>query len=144
MDFNDKLSKTDEIPVRFSEVDSLRIVWHGHYVKYLEEAREAFGKAYGIGYCDVEKAGFSTPIVKVDIDYKRQLIYGDTAVIEATYVDSEAAKIIFDYVIKRKSNNEIIATARTIQVFLFIESQELSLNQPEFMINWKIKYGFLK
>jgi len=136
------LSKMAEIDVRFSEVDSLRIVWHGHYIKYLEEARESFGKDYKIGYCDVEKAGFVTPIVKVDIDYKKQLRYGDTALVEATYVDSEAAKLIFDYVIKRKSNNEIIATARTIQVFLFLESRELSLNQPDFMIDWKKQNGF--
>jgi acyl-CoA thioester hydrolase len=137
-----KRSKTAEVKVRFNEVDSLRIVWHGHYVKYLEEAREAFGNTYSIGYLDVEKAGFVTPIIKVDIDYKRQLKYGDTAIIEATYVDSEAAKLIFDYVIKRKSNNEIIATARTIQVFLFLDSRELSLNQPQFMLDWKAKNGF--
>lgn len=137
-----KQSQTAEIKVRFNEVDSLRIVWHGHYVKYLEEAREAFGNKYSIGYCDVEKAGLATPIVKVDIDYKRQLKYGDTAIIEATYVDSEAAKLIFNYVIKRKSNKEIIATARTIQVFLFLDSRELSLNQPQFMLDWKAKNGF--
>ena len=137
-----KLSQTAEIKVRFSEVDSLRIVWHGHYIKYLEEAREAFGNKYSIGYCDVEKARLATPIVKVDIDYKRQLKYGDTAIIEATYVDSEAAKLIFDYVIKRKADNEIIAIARTIQVFLFLDSRELSLNQPQFMLNWKAKNGF--
>ncbi|MCD6180709.1 MAG: acyl-CoA thioesterase [Bacteroidales bacterium] len=136
------LRQKAEISIRFSEVDSLRIVWHGHYVKYLEEAREAFGKTFNIGYNDVEKAGLATPIIKVDIDYKRQLRYGDTAIVEATYVDSDAAKLIFDYVIKRKSNNDIIATARTIQVFLFLDSRELSLNQPQFMLEWKAKNGF--
>jgi acyl-CoA thioester hydrolase len=131
-----------EIKVRFSEVDSLRIVWHGHYVKYLEDAREAFGNAYSISYIDVEKEGYATPIIKVDIDYKRQLRYGDTAIVEATYIDSDAAKLIFDYVIRRKSNNEIIAKARSIQVFLFLDSRELSLNQPQFMLDWKSKNGF--
>lgn len=137
-----QLSISTEIKIRFSEVDSLRIVWHGHYVKYLEEAREAFGEKYQLGYLDVEKQGYVTPIIKVDIDYKRQLRYGDTAIIEAKYVDSAAAKLIFDFVIRRKSNNEIIATARTIQVFLFLESRELSLNQPKFILDWKKQYGF--
>ena len=136
------LSEMAEILVRFSEVDSLQIVWHGHYVKYLEEAREEFGRAYKLGYYDVEKSGFATPIVKVDINYKRQLHYGDTAIVEAIYVNSESAKLIFDYVIKRKSNNEIIATAQTIQVFLFLDSRELMINQPDFMLEWKKKNGF--
>ena len=54
-----------EVLVRFSEVDSLLIVWHGHYVRYFEDAREAFGLKYGIHYLDVHRAGYSTPIVKV-------------------------------------------------------------------------------
>jgi acyl-CoA thioester hydrolase len=138
-----KLNNSTEIKVRFSEVDSLRIVWHGHYVKYLEDAREAFGNKYGLGYCDVEKAGFATPIVKVDIEYKRQLRYGDSAIVEVTYVDSSAAKLIFDYVVRLKSTDEIIATARTIQVFLFLDSRELSLNIPDFVIEWKKKYSYI-
>ena len=138
-----KIHKSTEISIRFSEVDSLRIVWHGHYVKYLEKAREELGREYKIGYCDVEKAGFVTPLVKVEIEYKRQLRYGDIAIVEVTYVDTAAAKLIFDYVIKRKSDNEIIANARTVQIFLFLDSKELSLNMPNFMIDWKKKHGFL-
>ena len=35
-----QLTSVVEFPVRFSEVDSMQIVWHGHYVKYMEEGRE--------------------------------------------------------------------------------------------------------
>ena len=45
-----KLSEVIPINIRFHEVDSLRIVWHGHYLKYFEDGREAFGRKYGIGY----------------------------------------------------------------------------------------------
>ena len=30
--------------VRFSEIDSMQIVWHGEYVRYFEDGREAFGQ----------------------------------------------------------------------------------------------------
>lgn len=46
------ISKTN-IPVRFSEIDSLGILWHGHYIKYFEDGREAFGAEYNLGYMDV-------------------------------------------------------------------------------------------
>ena len=37
--------------VRFSEVDSMQIVWHGEYVRYFEDGREAFGREFaGLGY----------------------------------------------------------------------------------------------
>jgi acyl-CoA thioester hydrolase len=129
-----------EVPVRFSEVDSLHIVWHGHYVRYFEDAREAFGAKYGIHYLDVNKAGYSTPIVKVQCDYKRSLKYGDTALVQATYVDCEAAKLIFTFVIRNKQTNEIVATGETIQVFLD-SNKELSLTIPAFIQAWKKKNG---
>ncbi len=36
-----ELSLTKRVEVRFSELDPLKVVWHGNYVKYLEDAREA-------------------------------------------------------------------------------------------------------
>ena len=44
-----KLTAQVEIPIRFSEVDSMGIVWHGSYAAYVEEAREAFGVKYNLG-----------------------------------------------------------------------------------------------
>ncbi len=135
------LKARTEIKVRFNEVDSLRIVWHGHYIKYLEDAREAFGKKYEMGYLDIEKHGYVSPIVKVDIDYKQQLRYGDICVAEAEYVPTAAAKLVFNYTLYRKSDMAIVAKAKTIQVFLDINNMELSLNHPQFGIEWRKKMG---
>lgn len=131
-----------EVPVRFSEVDSLHIVWHGHYVRYFEDAREAFGLKYGIHYLDIHREGYSIPIVKVHCDYKRSLKYGDTAIVQATYVDSEAAKLIFTFVIRNKATNEIVATGETVQVFLD-SNKELSLTIPSFLLTWKKRNGLV-
>lgn len=138
------LNAQTEIKIRFNEVDSLRIVWHGHYVKYLEEAREAFGKKYEMGYLDVEKHGYATPIVKVDIDYKQQLKYGDHVIVEAEYVNTPAAKLVFKYTLWRKRDMVVVAKAKTIQVFLDIKTMELSLNHPQFGLDWKKKWGLLE
>lgn len=138
------LKAQTEIKVRFNEVDSLRIVWHGHYVKYLEEAREAFGEKYKMGYLDVEKHGYASPIVKVDIDYKQQLRYGDSVIAEAEYVNTAAAKLMFKYNLYRKSDGVLVAKAKTIQVFLNIKDFELSLNHPAFGIEWKKKWGLME
>lgn len=138
------LKAQTEIKVRFNEVDSLRIVWHGHYVKYLEEAREAFGQKYEMGYLDIEEHGYASPIVKVDIDYKQPLRYGDTVVAEVEYIDSAAAKLVFQYTLYRKSDRAIVAKAKTIQVFLDLKDMELSLNHPAFGIEWKKKWGILE
>ncbi|NPA44534.1 MAG: acyl-CoA thioesterase, partial [Chlorobi bacterium] len=110
--------KTD-IKIRFGEVDSMGIVWHGNYVKYLEDAREEFGKKYGLGYMDVyNNYGFMLPIVKLDIDYKNQLFYGDEAEMTISIIENPASKLIFEYELRRKKDNLLILNAISIQVFM--------------------------
>jgi acyl-CoA thioester hydrolase len=136
----ERLSDRFEIKVRFGEVDSMKIVWHGNYLKYFEDGRESFGAKFNLGYLDVYKHKIMIPIVKIDCDYKRPLVYGDTAIVETTFVNSPAAKIVFDYKIYRKSDHELMATGSSTQVFLSPEG-ELQLISPPFFKAWKELYG---
>ncbi|NGM65715.1 acyl-CoA thioesterase [Sphingobacterium sp. SGR-19] len=135
------LTESVTIPVRFSEVDSLGIVWDGHYILYFEQGREAFGKTYGIDYMTVQKAGYTTPIVKSTCEHKLPLRYGDTARIVTTYVDTPAAKMIFRFNIYN-GKDQLVCQGETIQVFLD-DTQNLALNVPDFVVDWKRKVGLL-
>ncbi len=136
------LKDRTEIKVRFGEVDSMGIVWHGNYVKYIEEGRESFGHKYGISYLDIYANNVMAPVVNMNIDFKKQVQYGDRLIIETEYVDTEAAKIIFTYNILRKSDNELMATATTTQVFIDLK-REMLLYPPQFAIEWKKKVGLI-
>src|SRR5678816_1516050 len=116
------LTEKTLVNVRFNEADPLGIVWHGHYVRYFEDAREAFGKKYSCGYLDFYKQGFVVPIVKIDCDYKKSLRYGDTVIVEATYHPSLAAKINFTYKLFHGTTGELVAKGSSTQVFLDVES----------------------
>ena len=61
---NKELTAQTKLQVRFSECDSLQIVWHGNYLKYFEEGREDFARKHGISYLDAKQNGVATPIVK--------------------------------------------------------------------------------
>lgn len=126
--------------MRFSEIDSLGILWHGHYVKYFEDGRESFGRDFKLGYMDVYAEGYSTPIVKLDCNYKKPVRYNDRIRVETFFIDSPAAKIIFDYRIVNIESDELLAMGRTEQVFLN-RDYELSLTIPEFYQVWKKRNG---
>jgi acyl-CoA thioester hydrolase len=134
------LSDQKEVDVRFSEVDSMRIVWHGNYLRYFEDGRESFGLKYNLGYLDVYRHNVMIPLVKINCDYKRPLEYGDIAIIETRYIPTEAAKIVFEYTVYRKKDMEIAATGSTTQVFLTPQG-ELLLTPPEFYTGWKKHWG---
>jgi len=135
------IKASTEVVVRFSEVDSLAIVWHGHYLKYFEDAREAFGREYGFGYLDMFNNGFVTPLVNIGCDFKKPLVYGDTAIVEATFINTPAAKIQFEFKVFNAANMEIVATGSSTQVFLSRETFELYMTVPDFFAAWKKKVG---
>ncbi|MCK9616555.1 MAG: acyl-CoA thioesterase [Lentimicrobiaceae bacterium] len=133
------VSKT-EITVRFCEVDPMHIVWHGNYIKYFEDGREDFGEKYGLSYSTIFNNQLLTPIVKMQCEYRCSLTFGEKAIVETQYVNTEAAKIIFKYKIFRKSNSELVATGESVQVFLNIQ-KELQLTHPQFFLDWKKRWG---
>ncbi len=134
------LNHTIEVLIRFNEADPLGIVWHGHYIRYFEDGREAFGKKYGIGYMNFFTHNIVVPIVHAECNYKKSLKFGDTVVVESIYHPCEAAKIIFTYKLYKKGAPAVIATGTTTQVFLDKDSQTLLLNNPSFFEEWKIQH----
>ena len=133
------LSASKEIEVRFSEVDSMSIVWHGAYALYFEDARAAFGVKYGLGYLDIFGNGYYAPLVDLTFSYKQPLIFGRKANVDVFYKKTDAAKIIFEYEIRSLDDNSLIATGRSVQVFLDMQYQLVWTNPP-FYEEWKRKY----
>jgi len=138
-----KLVNRTTVKIRFSEVDSLRIVWHGHYIKYFEDGREAFGNQYSFGYLDLYQQKLLIPIVDISCSYKKHLAYGDEIIIETEFINAAAAKIIFEYKIFKKEDNSPVATGRSTQVFLSSDG-ELILTNPDFFVDWKMKHGLIE
>ncbi len=129
-----------EITVRFSEVDMMRVAWHGSYVAYLEDGREHFGITYpGLGYSDYFRTGYVAPVVNLNIDYRQSLKAGEKAIVETRYIPTDGSKLVLEYVIYRASDNEVMAVAQTTQVFTTADG-EMQYTEPDFYIEWKKRW----
>ncbi len=134
-----RLMASKRISPRFNEVDSMSIVWHGSYPLYFEDAREAFGEKYGLGYLLIYENGFYAPLVDLSFKYKKPIIYGMKCRIDIFYCPTEAAKIVFDYEIHSEEDNSLIATGHSVQVFMDRKYQLVWAN-PDFYESWKRKW----
>ena len=124
--------------VRFDEVDSMGIVWHGRYAGYFEEGRVALGHQYGISYSDFIRNRIPVPIRQMHIDYYEPLYFEDEVNIEATLHWSEATRINIEYILRRAGN--IVCCGFTVQLMLNERSEVLLWPPPfyvEFMEKWK-------
>ena len=134
------LISTTQTTVRFSEVDSMQVVWHGEYVRYFEDGREAFGREYpGLGYLDFYANGYTAPIVDLQLQYISPLTVNDVAIIETRYIDTVAAKLCFEYIIRRQSDGRLVARGSSVQVFVDA-SGNMDLNIPSFFDEWKKRW----
>lgn len=136
------LSAEKSVDIRFNEVDMMGVVWHGAYVTFLEDAREAFGAKYGLSYTKYIVENTFAPIVELKINYKKPLRYGMKPLVRITYRPTEAAKIIFDYEILNPEDDSVMLTATSVQVFMD-RNYNLLWKSPDFYEDWKKQNGLL-
>ena len=133
-----ELSEEIEFDIRFSEVDSMNVTWHGSYPLYFEDAREAFGRKYDLGYLKMFGEGYYAPLVDLEFHYKKPLVYGMKPKIKIIYRPTDSAKIVFDYEIRNTEDDCLMATGHSVQVFMDKNYQLQWLNPP-FYEEWKKK-----
>lgn len=133
------LSHTVRLTVRFKESDLLGIVWHGNYVTYLEDARQALGVQIGLSYEDFIRERIAAPIVDLRLQYKKSARYGDKLDVTASLLWPEVPKLVHKYEIRRASDGELLTTAETTQVMLH-EGGVLALNFPPFVESVRKKW----
>lgn len=128
------------VPVRFSEIDSMRRAWHGSYVTYFEDGRESFGRQYpGIGYADMQRAGIYAPIYDLHVRYYAPLLINDRAEIHTTYVWHAGARLDYTYKVYRESDHTLCAEGSTVQLFIDPEGA-LMVDPPDYYTRWQERY----
>lgn len=126
------IEETISLDVRFSEVDALQVVWHGHYANYFEEARRAFGRKHGVDYLAFMERRLAVPVIHLRIDYLAPARLADALLVRARLHKSETARLDFDYEIRRQDDATLLAVGSTSQVFT-TASGELLPTWPSFM-----------
>ena len=134
-----ELKSSKLLDIRFSEVDSMNVVWHGSYMLYFEDARELFGEQYDLSYMGYVRHGYYAPMVEMNIQWKKPILYGMRPRIDIIYRPTVAAKVVFDYEIHDTADESLIATAHSVQVFMDLNYQ-LVLYSPKFYEEWQQRW----
>ena len=104
-----------EIEVRYAETDQMGVVYHANYLVWLELGRTQIVKDLGFNYADLEKDGIVSPVLEVNISYKKSLTYGDRAIIHTWIEEYNGLKTVYGYEVYNEQG-ELVATAKTYHV----------------------------
>jgi acyl-CoA thioester hydrolase len=76
-----------DVEVPFHDVDALRVVWHGHYLKYFEVARTALFRSKGLDATRFQDLGFALVVMESRCRHVYPLRMGDLARVSAWLKD---------------------------------------------------------
>ncbi|AJO76172.1 acyl-CoA thioesterase [Pseudomonas chlororaphis] len=119
-----------EIQVPFFDVDTMQVVWHGHYVKYLEVARCALLDKLGHNYNQMLASGYAWPVIDLQLRYVRGAVFGQKLNVRASLVEWEN-RLKINYLISDLETGERLTRASSVQVAVEIASREMQLASPK-------------
>lgn len=119
-----------ECEVAFHDVDLAQVAWHGHYLKYFENARWALMRRIGYTLEDMLDAGEGWPIVDIAARYLRPARFGDRLLVRASLVEWET-RLVVHYVALHAASLERVARARSVQVVVDMASGALRYALPD-------------
>ena len=118
-----------ELSPAFHDVDAMGVVWHGHYLKYIELARCELLQSFDYDYPQMQESGYLWPIVDMRTKFVRSARYGQRLKVRAELIEWEL-RMRIDYTVRDASNGEILTRAHSIQVAVDSASGEMCFATP--------------
>lgn len=118
-----------ELSPPFHDVDSMRVVWHGNYLRYFELARCALLKSFGYDYLDMEASGYLWPVVDLRVKYVKPTRYDQPIRVTARLVEFEN-RMKINYLIEDQATGAKLTEGYTIQVAVAMASGEMEFVSP--------------
>jgi acyl-CoA thioester hydrolase len=106
------------LTVRGYELDGFGHVNHSVYLNYFEHARFEALEEGGYSLGTLAEQGMGVHVVRIEVDYRRELRLGDRVRVE-TWVDEwRNSSIVIAQEAFREGSNELVAEARVVAVWV--------------------------
>ncbi len=113
------------LTVRFPEVDSFNVVWHGHYIAYCEVGRLDLCSRFGLSPEDLRQLQLFAPVVDMKCRLRASARYGDVITVRTGVKPMDRALLVFVYELVRRSDGVLLAEAETAHVLLRLDGTML-------------------
>ena len=128
-----KYKKTVSFTPQFSHIDLMGVLWHGHYPKLLEKARDSLFANFNYGYIQMQKDNIVWPIVDMRIKYIKPITLGQEVLITANLVELYN-RIKCEYMIHDANDNTLLTKASTTQVAFDMTKKQMLFQTPKFLL----------
>lgn len=111
------LISTKEVEVRYAETDQMGVVYHANYLVWMELGRTKIVQDLGFNYADMEKDGVISPVLDIQVSYKKPLTYGQTATVKTWIEHYDGLRTVYGYEIYNEAGElSVTATSKHVCV----------------------------
>ena len=114
---------------QFYDIDSMNIVWHGYYPKFMELGRVAILDKIDYGYDAMVASGYGWPIIDMRFRYARPMRLHQEIEIVAGIVEWEN-RLKIDYEFKDLKTGQRLNRCSSVQVAVEIETETMLWETP--------------
>ncbi|WP_088241833.1 acyl-CoA thioesterase [Calothrix rhizosoleniae] len=120
-----------EYPVRAQphHTDYAGVVWHGNYIKWMEEARVEYLRSVGIEFADLVALGCDLPVVELSIRYHKPIKMGMAGIVK-TRMELTGVRMNWDYAIVSRNEEELFVSAKVVLVPVDREKSKIMRQLP--------------
>ncbi|MDO9337038.1 MAG: acyl-CoA thioesterase [Caulobacteraceae bacterium] len=114
---------------QFYDIDSMNIVWHGYYPKFMELGRVAILDKIDYGYEQMVASGYGWPIIDMRFRYARPMRLHQEIEIVAGITEWEN-RLKIDYEFKDLKTGQRLNRCSSVQVAIEIETETMLWETP--------------
>ena len=109
---------TSRVRVRYAETDQMGIVYYANYLVWFEVGRTDLLRHAGWSYREMERDGFSLPVVEAHCSYRQPALYDDEIEIRTTGEILSPVRLKFAYHVVRAADDTALADGHTVHASL--------------------------
>lgn len=117
------------ISPQFYDMDPMKVVWHGNYVKYFERGRCDLLDKIGYSYEEMEASGYSWPVVDLRVKYIESMIFHRKGVVLSELLEYEN-RLKIRYTIFDEESGRKVTKGETTQMCVRISDGETFFESP--------------
>ncbi len=116
--------------VPFHDLDPMRMVWHGNYLKYFDMARFALFNEAGVDLYEYSmRTHLFFPVIRTSTKHIAPLQHNDEFICKATVVEAHI-RIVLDFELRLVDGGKVCARGQGHQVAVQYPEKEMLLEIP--------------
>lgn len=122
------------IQIPFHDVDTMNVVWHGHYLKYFEIARCKLLEKFNYNYNQMRASGYAWPVIESHVRYVQGIEFEQKIKVRAILKEWEN-RLKIEYLILDAETGRRLTKGYTTQVAVNMQTQEMCYQSPQILLD---------